>query len=131
MCHRGKPANTATVVTYTLGFTAAALTAGLAYFYAKQALRKIEQQARVQEVDVPPGIPQADISARQPKAENGVAYQDSSDEPQHSGEPILLEQHNSDAAPGSPSLSDDNSPSQRRALLPRAPLTADIESGSK
>ena len=130
MCCRGKPANTATIVTYTLGFTAAALTAGLAYFYAKRALRKIEQRARVQEIGVAPGILQAEASVRQLKAENGVAYQDGADEAERSGEPMLLEQHRNNASSGSPSMSEDNSPSQRRALLLHTPLAADIESGS-
>lgn len=43
---RGKKVNTATVVTYTLGFTAAALVAILGYVYANRALQKIQARAQ-------------------------------------------------------------------------------------
>ena len=42
---RGKKVNTATIVTYTIGFTAAALVAVLGYVYANRALRKIQARA--------------------------------------------------------------------------------------
>lgn len=42
---RGKKVNTATIVTYTLGFTAAVLVAILGYVYANRALQKIQARA--------------------------------------------------------------------------------------
>ena len=43
---RGEKVNTATKVTYSLGFTAAFLTALLGYVYAKRALHKIQARAQ-------------------------------------------------------------------------------------
>ena len=129
--YRGKPANTATIVTYALGFTAALLTAGLAYFYAKRALRKIEQGARQSEADQGPGTLQT-VSSRPShqshKSQNGTVYQGSSDDAELLGQPMLLRQPGSNAEVESPSRSADSSPSQRSALLPHPRLAADIES---
>ena len=129
MCYRGKPANTATIVTYTLGFTAAALTAGLAYFYAKRALRKIEQQALQPEVDVPPDVLLIDDDPRHPKPQHIGPDQHSSYEAELSGQAMLLQQHSSNSEPDSPTISDSMSPSQRSTLLQYTRHTADIENG--
>lgn len=129
MCCRGKPANTATVVTYTLGFTAAALTAGLAYFYAKRALRKIEQRALQPEADVPPDVLLIDDDARHPKPHHVGFDQDISYEAELSGQAMLLQQQSSNTEPDSPATSDSMSPSQRSTLLQHTRHTADIENG--
>ncbi|KAL0026478.1 hypothetical protein WJX77_001389 [Trebouxia sp. C0004] len=126
----GKPANTATIVTYTLGFTAAALVAGLAYFYAKRALRKIEQQAQQQDAITPQPFLQDSAGNARPKAISDEAALDAlnSDE---TGQPMLLQQqHRSDLdeAVESPTTSDGDSPSQHRLLHPGCEVTAEIES---
>ena len=126
MCDRGKPANTATIVTYTLGFTAAALTAGLAYFYAKRALRKIEQRALQPEVDVPPDVLLMDDDARHPRPSHSGPNQESSYEAELSGQAMLLQQHSSNTEPDSPTIM---SPSQCSTLLQHTQHTADIENG--
>ncbi|KAA6423797.1 MAG: hypothetical protein FRX49_06368 [Trebouxia sp. A1-2] len=121
----GKPANTATIVTYTLGFTAATLVAGLAYFYAKRALRKIEQQAQQQDANTPRPLLQSSAGNARRKAVNDEAALDAcnSDE---TGQPMLLQQHRSGLE--SPITSDGHSPSQRRLLHPGREVTAEIES---
>ena len=131
MCCRGKPANTATIVSYTLGFTAATLTAGLAYFYAKKALRKIEQRASQSEVDVPPGVLLMVDDARHPKPPNSGPDQESSYEAELSGQAqsLLLQQHSSNSEPDSPVMSDSVSPSQHSTLLQHTQHTADVENG--
>lgn len=128
MWYRGKPANTATIVTYTLGCTAAALTAGLAYFYAKRALHKLEQRAVNPETNEPPGVLLTDDDARHPKANNGL-NQESSYEAELSGQAMLLLQHSSNTEPDSSTISDSTSPSQRSTLLQHTWHTADIENG--
>ena len=126
MCYRGKPANTATIVTYTLGFTAAALTAGLAYFYAKRALRKIEQRALQPGVDAPPGVLLLDDDAGHPKPSNSGPNQESSYEAELSGQAMLLQQHSSNTEPDSSIIM---SPSQRSTLLQHPRHAADDENG--
>ena len=117
-------------MTYTLGFTAAALVAGLAYFYAKRALHKIEQQAQQQDANTPQPLLQNSTGSAGPKAINDEAALDAlnSDEP---GQPMLLQQqHRSDLNDPveSPTTSDVDSPSQRRLLHPGHEVTAEIES---
>ena len=129
MCYRGKPANTATIVTYTLGFTAAALTAGLAYYYAKRAMRIIEQRALQPEVDVPPGVLLLNDDARHPKPSTSGPDQESSYEAELSGQARLLQQHSSNNEPDSPVISDSMSPSQHSTLLQYTRHAADIENG--
>ena len=129
MCYRGKPANTATIVTYTLGFTAAALTAGLAYYYAKRALRIIEQRALQPEVDVPPDVLLLNDDARHLKPSTSGPDQDSSYEAELSGQARLLQQHSSNNEPDSPVISDSMSPSQHSTLLQYTRHAADIENG--
>lgn len=126
---RGKPANAAMIVTYTLGFTAAALTAGLAYFYAKRALRKIEQRALQPEADVPPGVLEIVSDDRQPKTQNVGPDHETSYEAELSGQPMLLQQHCSNTDLDSPTASDSASPSQRSTLLQHTRLVTDIENG--
>jgi len=116
-------------VTYTLGFTAAALVAGLAYFYAKRALRKIEQQAQQQDANTPELLLQGSAGNPRPKAITDEAALDAlnSDE---TGQPMLLQQRprsDLDEAVESPTTSD-HSPSQRRLLHPGREVTAEIES---
>jgi len=127
---RGKPANTATIVTYTLGFTAAALVAGLAYFYAKRALRKIEQQAQQQDANTPQSFLQNSTGNARSKATTDEAALDAlnSDE---TGQPMLLQQqHRSDVDEDVeyPTTSNGYSPSQHRLLHPGHEMTAEIES---
>ena len=131
---RGKPANTATVVTYTLGFSAAALVAGLAYFYAKRALRKIEQRAQQQDAALPPPTLQ-DNSTTQSRTKSSL--QDLHIQEglirQHSQEPMLAQQQNSflrtdSVDSDSPSAPNSMSPSRRRLLPTSNRFAADIES---
>ena len=129
MCYRGKPANTATIVTYTLGFTAAALTAGLAYFYAKRALHKIEQRALPPEINVPPGVLLTDDDARHQKPPNNGLNQESSYQAELSGQAMLLQPHSSNTEPDSPTILASTSPSQRSTLLQHTRHPADIENG--
>jgi len=113
-------------VTYTLGFTAAALVAGLAYFYAKRALRKIEQQAQ-QDANTPQRLLQDSAGNPRPKAITDEAALNSDE----TGQPMLLQQRHRidlDDAVESPSTSDGYSPSQRRLLHPGREVTAEIES---
>lgn len=112
-------------MTYTLGFTAATLVAGLAYFYAKRALRKIEQQAQQQDANTPRPLLQSSAGNARRKAVNDEAALDAcnSDE---TGQPMLLQQHRSGLE--SPITSDGHSPSQRRLLHPGREVTAEIES---
>ncbi len=115
-------------MTYTLGFTAAALVAGLAYFYAKRALRKIEQQAQ-QDANTPQPLLQDSAGNPRPKAITDEAALDSLNLDE-TGQPMLLQQrHRSDVddAVESPSTSDGYSPSQRRLLHPDREVTAEIE----
>lgn len=123
----GKPANTATIVTYTLGFTAAALTAGLAYFYAKRALRKIEQRALQSEVDVPPGLLEIHGDSRQPN-QAGAPDQDHSLGAKLPGQPMLSEQQ-SNADIHSPSVEGSTECSPHDTLLQHTRMVADIENG--
>lgn len=121
----GKPANTATIVTYTLGFMAAALTAGLAYFYAKRALHKIEQRVQQHNSDNPQGV-QSNMRNSRLKVrmdERGVTLDEA-------GQSMLLQQPRSDADAESPTVCDDTSHSQRRLLQSGSLLAADIESAS-
>ena len=112
-------------MTYTLGFTAAALVAGLAYFYAKRALRKIEQQAQ-QDANTPQRLLQDSAGNPRPKAITDEAALNSDE----TGQPMLLQQRprsDLDEAVESPTTSD-HSPSQRRLLHPGREVTAEIES---
>ncbi len=117
-------------MTYTLGFTAAALVAGLAYFYAKRALRKIEQQAQQQDANTPQPFLQNSTGNARSKATTDEASLDAlnSDE---TGQPMLLQQqHRSDVDEDVeyPTTSDGYSPSQHRLLHPGHEMTAEIES---
>ena len=112
-------------MTYTLGFTAAALTAGLAYFYAKRALRKIEQRALQSEVDVPPGLVEIDGDSGQPN-QAGAPDQDHSPGAKLSGQPLLSQQQSNldiDSATAAGSM--DSSP--HSTLLQHTRMVADIE----
>lgn len=127
---RGKPANTATVVTYTLGFTAAALVAGLAYFYAKRALLKIEQRAQPLGNSIAPPLWQnAPSNTGQSKVTTEAASEDDLDSDQ-SGQPMLLQQHRRDVDEDRASLavSDEDSPSQHKLLHSSHHMAADSES---
>lgn len=130
-CCRGKPANTATIVTYTLGFTAAALVGGLAYFYAKRALHTIEQRAQQQDVGVQGVLQSIAINQSRPKSTTDGASMDGGNSDEQ-GQPMLPQQHRSeiDDSSDSPTMSDDISPTHRRLLQPSLRLAADIKSGS-
>lgn len=112
-------------MTYTLGFTAAALVAGLAYFYAKRALRKIEQQAQQQDASTPEPLLQDSAGNPRLKAMTDEAALDAT------GQPMLLQQRprsDLDEAVEYRITSDGHSPSQRRLLHPGREVTAEIES---
>ena len=124
-------------MTYTLGFSAAILVGGLAYFYAKRALRKIEQRAQAQEQEavVPPARLQGDtlIPIRQksglPNFQEGLIRQQSQ-------EPMLAQQYTSmlrtaSGDSSSPISSASRSPSHRRLLSPTHRFAADIETTSR
>ncbi len=114
-------------MTYTLGFTAAALVAGLAYFYAKRALRKIEQQAQQQDANTPEPLLQESAGNPRLKAITDEAAFNSD----VTGQPMLLQQRprsDFDEAVESPTTSDGHSASQRRLLHPGREVTAEIES---
>ena len=104
---------------------AAALTAGLAYFYAKRALHKIEQRVQQHNSDNPQGV-QSNMRNSRLKVrmdERGVTLDEA-------GQSMLLQQPRSDADAESPTVCDDTSHSQRRLLQSGSLLAADIESAS-
>ena len=127
---RGKKVNTATIVTYTLGFTAAALVAILGYVYANRALRKIQARANRPQNGQDSTLNGSAIHF----SSAGNVFERLQDSPMDSSPRSRQDMLSQEAtyAAQSPRFSASSSPTQERLLQPGAQLVLDaVESPHK